>query len=106
NSQYKDTAWQFIRESLLPNTTVTYPKYLTLRIDDFEEHMSSTSMSIEREDAFWDMINSATVLKEISGTLLSLITESVEDYINGLQTAERTAEIIQSKVSIYLSERS
>ncbi|MDR2599165.1 MAG: hypothetical protein LBC73_02710, partial [Oscillospiraceae bacterium] len=33
NSQYKDTAWQFIRESLLPNTTVTYPKYLTLRID-------------------------------------------------------------------------
>ncbi|MDR2599810.1 MAG: hypothetical protein LBC73_05985 [Oscillospiraceae bacterium] len=106
SSKNKDTAWQFIRESLLPNPTVIFPRYLTLRIDDFEEYMSSASMSIEREDAFWGMINSATVLKEISGTLLALIKESVEDYINGLQTAERTAEIIQSRVSVYLSERS
>ncbi|MDR2590039.1 MAG: hypothetical protein LBC71_03505, partial [Oscillospiraceae bacterium] len=105
SSQNKDTAWQFVREALLPKATITGMRYLTLRIDDFEEYMSSTSMSIERETALWDMVNSATVLKTINGTLLALITESVEDYINGLQTAERTAEIIQSKVSIYLSER-
>ncbi|MDR2600207.1 MAG: hypothetical protein LBC73_08025 [Oscillospiraceae bacterium] len=105
NSQNKDAAWQFVREILLPDATYTGMKYLTLRIDDFEAHLNSALISADKKTDLWNMVNSATVFKEINGTLLALITESVEDYLNGLQTAERTAEIIQSRVSIYLSER-
>jgi hypothetical protein len=105
NSQHKDTAWQFVRESLLPNATGTFPRYFTLCIDDFETHIKSSLMPVDNEEILWDIINSASVHKTIDGTLLALIAESVTDYINGLQTAERTAAIIQSRVTIYLSEQ-
>jgi hypothetical protein len=105
HSQNKNTAWQFVREILLPNATGTFPRYVTLRIDDFKAHINASSMSADKEDILWDMINTASVHRTMNGTLLALIAENVNDFINGRQTAEEAARIIQSRVTIYLSEQ-
>jgi hypothetical protein len=61
-------------------------------------------MPADKEKILMDMINTASVHRTINGTLLALISESVNDYFNGRQTAEETARIIQNRVQRYLSE--
>ncbi len=58
-------------------------------------------------DAFLDFIDSAgsPISKQIPAELQSIIYEEIEVYKNDGRDAQKTAEILQSRVSIYLSER-
>lgn len=105
NSQSKDTAWQFIRDTLLPGATGTSTRYIPLRTEDFEANLTAMSISADIEETLRDLINNATVHWIIHGTLRAVIEEGVTDFITGRHTAEEAARIIQSRVSVYLAER-
>jgi len=52
-------------------------------------------------DMFTRMIDSS----EIDVNVLDIVWEGAEDFFNGRNTAGETARIIQSRVSIYISEQ-
>ncbi len=70
---------------------------------------AGTLVEFVKEDfeAFLDFIDSAgsPVTEKIPDEIHDIIFEEIDAYKNGDRTAEKTAEILQSRISIYLSER-
>ena len=104
NSQNSDAAWQYIREDLLPGAT--RQNTLTLRVDDFEDRVTASLMKADQKAIIRDIINQAVVHRPLNGTILMIVEEEYMSFFRGTQTAAETARIIQSRVQIYLHERS
>jgi len=99
-----EAAWQFVREILLPGAT--FQEYVSIRIDSFESMLTSSPLSIAEQDSLRDILHSATVQKPLSGTIMMIIEEEITQFFRGTRSAADTARVIQSRASIYISERS
>ena len=118
-SANKEMAWEFLRTFLdkdmqiasagLPTNKTAFDETAGRFI---EENQSIDSLSYPFTEA--DVDDILAVLNIVSGTgnwymdddIWNVISESASDYFNGLISAERAAEIIQSRISILVSERS
>ncbi|MBQ8577030.1 MAG: hypothetical protein IJ449_03550 [Clostridia bacterium] len=58
----------------------------------------------EDKQLFLDIFNHATIVANADDTILSMIEEDASAYFSGAKTLEETVDIIQSRVSIYVSE--
>ncbi|MCL2425937.1 MAG: extracellular solute-binding protein [Oscillospiraceae bacterium] len=103
NSQHAEAAWRFIRTTLFSDTTQSHA--LTLRIDDFENRLSNSNMTVERQNIRRELVNSAVVQSRLSGTIRMIIMEEVAQLYSGLRSPEDTARIIQNRVQRYIDER-
>ncbi len=83
-------------EDLLDENGMLDGRAGTLVLYDEEDYME-----------FLDFLDNASspVTERIPAELHDIIFEEIDAYKKGSRTAEKTAEIIQSRVSIYLSER-
>jgi len=104
SSHKQDAAWQFVRETLLPNATEQIA--LSMRVNEFEDRLATSSMGLAETSVIREIINGATAQKPLSGTMLMIVKEGFSDFYHGLHTAESAARIIQSRIMIYLAEQS
>jgi ABC-type glycerol-3-phosphate transport system substrate-binding protein len=124
-----DAAWEFVRmfltedyqRDILPSWT------LPVNNDVFEEKLNDAmnppgawlivgdgeddkielqGFSQENVDMLRDTVNNITRMSCFDDTLWNIISETAIDYFNGRHTAQDAARIIQSRVTIYLSEQS
>jgi len=102
NSQNVDAAWRFVRETLLPNATDSIA--LTLRTDDFEDRLSTSTMTINEQETMREIMNNAIVQRPLSETIIMIIKEDFLAFYNGNRTAEESARIIQNRVQRYIDE--
>jgi hypothetical protein len=74
--------------------------------DGEDDIIEIEGFSQENVDMFRDTVNNITRMSYFDDTLWNIISETALDYFNGRHTAQDAARIIQSRVSIYLSEQS
>jgi len=103
-SQHIDVAWKFVREALMPGSTENIA--LTLRTDDFENRIETSTMTALEKEVMRNLISQATVHRPMSGTIIQIIEEEFAALQRGLREAEDVARIIQNRVQRYLSEQS
>ena len=59
----------------------------------------------EEADQFLAMIDSVTKCASLDNSLADIITEEAEYFFAGEKTVDQTADIIQSRMSIYINEQ-
>ena len=59
----------------------------------------------ESIDALCEFVDSLDIIKPVPNKVKSIVTEELSAYLSGAQTAEATADIINSRVGTYLAER-
>ncbi|MDR2590123.1 MAG: extracellular solute-binding protein [Oscillospiraceae bacterium] len=108
NSKHKDAAWQFIQEMFLSESDFNSQRsgYFSLFINEFENNLSTTTLSEQGKNVFRNIVNTASVQRPLSNTIKMIVEEEVDAFLRGQRSATDIARIIQSRVSIYLSERS
>jgi ABC-type glycerol-3-phosphate transport system substrate-binding protein len=136
NCKYKDAAWQFMRyfltddyqdnmEFYLPVSQKAFtailekaqenPYYIDengekhemssyVSMDDIEVEIKAIS-AVEAKQ-FEDLVKSITTLYEEDEAICSIISEEAEAFYAGQKSVEEVANIIQSRVSLYISENS
>ena len=80
---------------------IKYPK-TTWGWDDFEAEIYEASQ--EQVDEMRAMLNNCTLRSSADEELLKIISEETKPYFEGQKTAKEVADVIQSRVSIYVSE--
>jgi len=126
-SQNHDAAWSFVR-SFLTFDSAIHPE-LPLRIDKFDAHITAMmtpriaggeeqpiqawhypnlnlyAMTEEEAAILREIIDTADLRLQYDHTIGAIIQEVLDDFFNGLRTAEDTARIIQNRVQTVLNER-
>ena len=124
-SAHKDGAWAFLRTMLsekkqsgnmVPITCAAYDA----AIAEEKEHIKGGAVielpgadgewreypfTTENLDTFDELVNSVTGVYEYDSALMEIIWSEAQGYFAGDKTAEDTAKIIQSRVSIYMAEQ-
>jgi len=129
-SQHKEAAWSFVRRFFLPETEV--PSYgIPIRIDAYEKEIDrlKTANIVNGEEVpeivtyyghrleiFAMTDDEAAIFREVieniafawrdDCVIMDIISEDTTAFFNGTKTAADTARIIQSRIQIYLDERS
>lgn len=131
-SKHKDAAWEFIRELFteeyqseigfgIPTNKAGFDaamkKSMEKELDDDGNEISTGGMAFgggftfefyaatqEEVDQFTALIDSASGTTNYNPSLNEIITEETTAYFEGAQTAKRTAEIIQDRVTKYINE--
>lgn len=124
DSEYKDGAWQFLKMfvceeyqtgelfSGIPSTKVGFENFIyeaqhieesgLYRWDDVEmEIAGATDADIEEVRA---LVEKADTVAYTNQALVNIIEEEVSAYFADQKTADEVADIIQSRVSVYLKE--
>ncbi len=131
-SEHKETVWEFFR-SLLSENYQNRVNALPVLRSAMEQRMDaamkptipedSTEIDVNRSwfadtiypignatqeemDAFLAYVEGITEGNDTDPNIYNIFWEEAEMYLAGDQTAEKAAEMIQSRVSIYLSEQS
>lgn len=101
--------WEFIKY-LLKERRVNYgiPVYMPRLKELMKEAESSdekyTQMTNEQAERFLDLLDHIENVAIYDETVMDIIMSESEDFFAGHRTAEETADIIQSKVRLYLAE--
>lgn len=109
NSKNKDGAWYFIKgllsRSSQLNVANTYGAGMPV-IYDIVKEISSRTASEKDIASFYDLLE-RTKYAELYGddTLREIIIDSSQAYLVGEKTLEETAQLIQSKASLYVAEQ-
>jgi hypothetical protein len=74
--------------------------------DGEDDLIDIRGLSQKDVDMFRDTINNITRMSCYDETLWNIISETALDYFNGRHTVQDAARIIQSRVTVYLSEHS
>ena len=135
SSKYKDVAWEFLREFYTEDYQDEMNIYgFSIRQDKLDEafeeiknsevevaedgtkYISETyynevpiyipPMTDEDVKNIQNLIDSADTLANADEEVFSLITEEAEAFFKGQKSAKEVAEVIQSRVSIYVKENS
>lgn len=132
-SEHKDAAWQFIRtffseeyqntslNMLIPSNLNSLHELIensksTIMMEDAEgneveftqrgnfnfEYHAATEEQVEQ---ILKLIDSASVPARSNSTITSIVTEEAEAYFEGDKSIDETVALIQSRVSLYLSEQ-
>lgn len=64
------------------------------------------AMTQEQADQLMDVVNSCTRVASESSSVYDIVNEEAQAYFNGQKSAEDTAKMVQSRVSIYVKEQS
>ncbi|MDO5560019.1 MAG: hypothetical protein Q4F95_10535 [Oscillospiraceae bacterium] len=128
SSSVKDGAWQFIRSFLsedfqsgidccFPVSVKAFDKLfdaaaeyngctISCQSDERQEDIEyKIDLSEDERMKIKDIIKSVTSANTQSDAAISaIVKENIDLYLNGGQTAQETAEVIQQKVSLYLQE--
>jgi len=120
NSSHKKAAWTFL-ESYLGDSSqdVTSRTFFSSRSDELDEQLKEAMTTEfdyretkiypatqEQVDEIKSLIEGAKRPNDNDADVLSIINEEAEAYFKGQKSAEDVAKIIQSRVSIYVSENS
>lgn len=132
-SKYKDVAWEFIKQSYTAETQHDMAMYgLPVRQDQLDELFKQAMAAEVQTDedgneytgiwwfddleikvpapteddikAIQEMINSADTLGNMNEEIYSMIKEEAEAFFSGQKSAKDVADVIQSRVSIYVKE--
>ena len=117
-SDKKDGAWAFIEFLLTKEAQSWYGDSVwafPARTDAFEEFLTKPQspvrnyadddMNIDTYDVFMNMIEHAHLAETgYMGAVSDMINEELQSYFGDAKTAKETAEIIQSRVQLYLDE--
>ena len=117
-SLHKDGAWEFARSILsadnqanaafLPSTQAEFNKRITQAVNGnyISPYLGPVKIEQVDVDKLSALINGTRVLSGNNAVLRQIIHEECQSYFNGDRSAEKTAEIIQSRASQYISEHS
>ncbi len=114
NSKNPDGCWEFIRYMLLyydkDNREFSLPMYLPELKKQLEDAQNREGeelcMTKEEADRFLDLLFSIENIALYDPTVMEIIMEESTAFLDGNKTAEEVSAIIQSKVSLYIAERS
>lgn len=107
-----DGCWEFVKYILLnPDKNIdSLPVYMPLLQDKVEKAKISEDNPVQLSDAdaerFFDLISEINNVAIYDETVLGIIKKESAALFKGDKTAEEVANIIQSKVSIYIAEQS
>jgi ABC-type glycerol-3-phosphate transport system substrate-binding protein len=127
-SPNQEVAWSFVRRFLMDNR-IGDDFVVPLRIDLFEELIAESmtpnivdgvevarhiwmgfpavyAMTEEETEMLREIIDNASVRPRRNEVLENIINESLQPFFAGGATAEGTARVMQSRISIFLAERS
>jgi hypothetical protein len=108
-SAYPQAAWDFLatmfEDSVQEYTTLGFPVRTSVFDEQVQEAVSNGSVTQADVDRFMDVLNEKTYLYLRDDDLMDIIYEEAVACFAGDKTSEETAEIIQNRVMIYLSER-
>lgn len=109
NSLNKEGAWHFIKMLLSRSNQLTIANTYGAGMPVVYDVLKETSSLIADEKdtaAFYDLLE-RTKYAELYGdaTLREIIIDSSQAYLNGEKTLKETAQLIQSKASIYVAEQ-
>jgi len=134
-SAHSDTAWSFIRQTLLPDARIEWS--IPLRIDKFEEMMAEEmtqqtwtdidgsevpmshgsawlgdgqsiefyAMTEEQVRGFRAIVESASLLGRFDETIHEIVQEELLPFLAGDRSARDTARILQNRIQTFLSEQ-
>lgn len=124
NSKHTEEAWNFIRRFLLdsyqdsqatlPVTVHSLNKRLrnpekyeaeTYELGEDEYYVSINKPTEVDSNLVRNLLESTNAIFFLDLSLWEIIYEEVDGYLDGTYTAEETANLIQSRVSIYMSEQ-
>lgn len=105
DSEQKDGCWQFMKSFLDEEYQKTQSEYeIPVLQAVFDEALETAEGSEDTKKAYVDVISGLTKSSDFDGTIMNMINEEVDQFMEGTCTAQEAAAAIQSKVSIYLSE--
>ena len=129
-SEHKEVAWEFIRQFFLPETEVP-PYGIPIRIDAYEKEIAKLmtpnivdgketaesvlwyghrleiyAMTAKEAEMFREIIDSIVFKWRNDRAIDEIISEDLSAFFNGIKSAAGTARIMQSRIQIYLDERS
>lgn len=84
---------------------VEVPKVQSYVRFEGEQSVELTVVTDENATVFRGLVESVRRSRTVEETLYSIVLEEVEMFFAGDRTAEKTADVIQSRVSVYVSER-
>ncbi len=133
-SEHKDAVWQFIRTYFTKEYQEVYSGMLIpSNLDALQALVERSKATIMQEDSegnlteftqrgnfnfeyhaateeqvqqMLDLIDSASLPARGNSTITSIVTEEAEAYFAGDRSVDEAAQLIQSRVSLYLSEQS
>ena len=107
-SKYQEGCWQFIKYMLM-HTTEGLPVYLPALIEEIKAAQNNKDLPVEfiEEDAeeLLSIIFRQENIRIYDEVLKRMIQKECNAFFYGTRTAEETAKILQSKVSLYLAEQ-
>lgn len=112
-----DGCWEFIKYMLIDHSdgydSISVYKPALLDVIEYAKkekisQFSNGSVLMTDEDAerFLELLADTEHLAINDEAVMSIVTEEAMAYFDGKQTVERTAELIQSRVQLYVSEQS
>lgn len=116
----KDGAWEFIKFALSREgyeADISNPGFpaLTSMIEEdidslvkngYKDEFSDFTYTEEDAAKFWELMDNTETVIGANAVAISIIENEAEAYFAGDQTAEKTAELIQSRVQLYVGEQS
>ena len=63
------------------------------------------AMSRDEADALRSLIDSIGRTAAYDKSIMNIVNEEVQSFVNGIKTPEQTAAIIQDRVSLYVNEQ-
>lgn len=105
NSKSKVGAWTFIK-TMLSHSNQSSLSYGMPVIYDVVKEETERTASQQEAAKFYDLLERTSYAEQAADeTLLGLIMDSSQAYLAGPKTLDETAKLIQSKVSLYVSEQ-
>ncbi|MBR6424526.1 MAG: hypothetical protein IKS29_01055, partial [Oscillospiraceae bacterium] len=120
-NQYSEYMWQFptnrrafeaMQEKSMVNETWTNPETgeeeiqpkTTYWVSD-EEQIEIYAMTQEQMDEFMNFYHSIKTVSSYDTEIFSIVSDQAQAYFDGQRSAEETARLIQSRVSLYVAEQ-
>ena len=108
-STHQEAAWSFLRElfseEFQSQSTTGFPVLQSSFDNCMEELITNGTILQADAELFYDLVNGCSGTDQASITILNLILSEADAYFDGQRTAKDTAELIQSRVSVYLAEQ-
>jgi ABC-type glycerol-3-phosphate transport system substrate-binding protein len=108
-SAYPQAAWDFLvtifDQSVQAYTTFGFPVRTSVFDAQVQESVEGGSVTQEEVDRVLNLLNGKTYLYLGDDDIMDIIYEEATACFSGAKTPEETAEIIQNRVMVYLSER-
>lgn len=115
-SQYKEAAWDFIRELFIDNQSanITAENYesmlnakmnMTYYIDENTIVQFDGYMTDDQKQLMRDIMTSIDGVNDYDKNIYDIIIEEAQSFLAGQKSAEDVAGVIQSRVQLYIDEK-